>query len=113
MAKVPNTPISKLDISDEEKLQVLAQKVQHTQSETMERMVQITLYWFGFVPHEWQAKNALHLYHNKDVFLTSKTGSGKTLLMLAAVLAQKLMQRCKIALVIYPTWALMDDQVGA
>jgi len=103
MAEVPNTPISKLDISDEEKLQVLAQKVQHTQSETMEWMVQITLYWFGFVPHEWQAKNALHLYHNKDVFLTSKTGSGKTLLM----------QRRKIALVIYPTQALMDDQVGA
>ena len=112
MAEVPNTPISKLDISDKEKLQVLTWKVQHTQFETMEWMVQIIIYWFGFEPCEWQAKDALHLYNNKDVFLSSRTGSRKTLLMLAAVLAWKLMQRHKIALVIYPTCTLMDDQVG-
>ena len=111
MAEVPNTPISELTISDEEKLHILAQKLQHTQCETLEWMAQMIVQWFGFLPHEWQAEGSLHLYHNKDLFLTSKTGSGKTLLMLA-VLAWKLMGKCKIALVIYPTQALMDDQVG-
>ena len=84
---------------------------QHVQHGSVEWMIQIIEFWFGFSPCEWQAKNALQLYRGRDVFLTSKTGSGKTLLMLAAVIARKLMHRRKIALVIYPTRALMDDQV--
>src|SRR5258708_20294929 len=74
MAEVPKMTISKLIISDQEKLQILAQKLQHTQYETLEWMAQMIVQWFGFLPCEWQAENSLHLYHNKDIFLTSKTG---------------------------------------
>ncbi len=75
-------------------------------------MEEIIQNWFGFPsPRPWQVQNALHLYHGMDVFLTSSTGSGKTILMLASVMAQTIMDRPHIAVVIYPTQALMDDQV--
>ena len=68
--------------------------------------------WFGFAsPKSWQIQNTLHLYHGTDVFLTSSTGSGKTILMLASVIAQTITDRPHITLVVYPTHALMDDQV--
>ena len=48
--------------------------------------------WFGFPsPKLWQVQNTLRLYNGMDVFLTSSTGSGKTILMLASVLTQTIM----------------------
>src|SRR5258708_7811894 len=75
-------------------------------------MEEIIRSWFGFpVLRAWQVQNVLHLYHGMDVFLTSSTGSGKTILMLASVIAQTIMDMPLIAVVIYPMCALMDDQV--
>ena len=55
-------------------------------------MEAIIRYWFGFAsPKPWQIQNSLHLYHRTDVFLTSSTRSRKTILMLASVIAQTIM----------------------
>ena len=75
-------------------------------------MEEIIQEWFGFsLPKPWQVHNALHLYRGTDVFLTSSMGSGKTILVLASVIAQTISGRPHMAIVIYPMQALMDDQV--
>src|SRR5260370_27337236 len=63
-------------------------------------------------PHDWQIAHSLHLLREQEVFLTSKTGSGKSALTLATVIAQKLTWKAHIAIVIYPTESLIIDQVS-
>ena len=62
-------------------------------------------------PHPWQIEHSLHLYWSQEVFVTSKTGSRKSVLTLAPVIARKITKKPHIALAIYPTEALIIDQV--
>ena len=69
--------------------------------------------WIGMVhSHRWQIAHSMNLSNGKDVFITVKTGSGKSVLTLAPVIARKLLKRPHAALVIYPTEVLMKDQVS-
>ena len=63
--------------------------------------------WFSIKPHQWQVNNALHLCQNQDVFITSRTGSGKSMLTLVLVIAQRLLGRLHVAITVYPTCELM------
>ena len=106
------TVIGKMEVPYEEKILLLQQNIASFPAGSEIWMEAIIRNWFGFsLPRPWQVQNTLHLYHGMDVFLTSSTGSGKTTLLLASVIAQTIMNRPHIALVIYPTCALMDDQV--
>ena len=62
-------------------------------------------------PHPWQIECSLHIFWSQEVFITSKTGSSKSVLTLAPVIAQKITKKSHIALAIYPTDALIIDQV--
>ena len=60
---------------------------------------------------DWQAPNACHLYNGTDVFLTTKTGSGKSVLIHAPILARMVSCKPHIGIAVIPTRALMDNQV--
>ena len=80
----------------------------------MEAMIQI-----GFnidKPHAWQPQNLSRIQSaRKDTFLTSKTGSGKSILIHGSILADRIIEptRPTLALVVEPLRALMDDQVSS
>ena len=106
------TVIGKMRAPYEERILSLQWSVMSFPAGSAAWMEAIIQNWFGFAsPKSWQIQNTLHLYHGTDVFLTSSTGSGKTILMLASVIAQSIMDRPHITSVIYTTRALMDDQV--
>ena len=64
-------------------------------------------------PHPWQIEHSLHLFWSQEVFITSKTGSSKSVLTLAPVIARKIAKKSHMAFAIYPTEALIIDQVKA
>ena len=69
--------------------------------------------WLGIqTPHAWQIENTLDLCEGVDVFITAKTGSRKSALTLTPVIACCLKIEPHIAIVVYPTEALMSDQVS-
>src|SRR6266581_4507679 len=76
-------------------------------------MTQIFQKWFHLNLHAGQVRNAWHLCQGKDVFLTSKTGSGKSMLTMAPVIACRVLKRPHIAIIVYPTVELMLDQVSS
>lgn len=67
---------------------------------------------FNIEPTEWQSKYAHELFKSKDVFLTAETGSGKSTLVHAVILARQLLGEPCRALVVEPTCALDKDQVS-
>ena len=73
----------------------------------------IFMEWLGIqTPHIWQIENSLHLCQGTDVFITVKTDSGKSALTLAPVIARHLRNEAHVAIVVYPTEALISDQVS-
>ena len=63
-------------------------------------------------PHIWQIENSLHLCQGTDVIITAKTGSGKSALTLAPVIARHLRNEPHVAIVVYLTEALISNQVS-
>lgn len=57
---------------------------------------------FGIEPHEWQVEYTYKLVKGEDIFLTAGTGSGKSTLVHAAVLATQLLERPCRAIVVEP-----------
>ena len=75
-------------------------------------MCELIRLWFGFSePRDWQIRCSLHLVQGNDVFLTSRTASGKSIIMLAPVIARQILQRPYLAIAVYPTCSLMANQV--
>jgi superfamily II DNA helicase RecQ len=105
-------PIGTLSLPDHEKITRLHEKLSNLHAGSRQWMAEIIQQWFGLeAPHDWHITNSLKLYGGTDMFLTSRTGSGKTMLMLTSMLACKVMNGHHIVVVIYLTWSLMDDQV--
>jgi len=77
-----------------------------------EWMMAIFQQWLHIAnPHPWQIKHSLSLCNSQEVFITSRTGSGKSALALAPVIARRVLRKPYIAIAVYPTEALMTDQV--
>ena len=82
-------------------------------SQPNEWMRAIFMQWLGIqIPHTWQIENSLNLFQGLDVFITAKTGGGKSALTLAPVIARHLRNRPHVAIVVYPMEALTSDQVS-
>ena len=82
-------------------------------SQPNEWMHAIFMQWLGIqIPHTWQIENSLNLFQGLDVFITAKTGSGKSALTLAPVIAHHLRNGPHVSIVVYPMEALMSDQVS-
>jgi len=82
--------IGTLSLSDHDKITRLCEELSNVQSGLRDWMTEIIWNWFGFAaPHNWQITNSLKLYGGMDMFLTSRTGSGKTMLMLASTLCTR------------------------
>src|SRR5260221_12626852 len=62
-------------------------------------------------PHPWQIKHLLSLCNSQEGFITSRTGSGKSALALAPVIARQVLRKPYIVIAVYPTEELMTDQV--
>jgi len=74
-------------------------------------MQAIFMQWLGIqTPHIWQIENSLDLCLGLDVFIMAKMGSGKSALTLAPIIACCLRKEPHIAIVIYPTEALISGQ---
>lgn len=83
----------------------------HTIGST-EWMAALIRLWFGFeTPREWQIECCSKLVHGTDVLLMAPTGSGKSITILAPVIARRVLKRPCIGIAIYPTCSLMADQV--
>src|SRR5260221_6436136 len=91
----------------------LRKKLCTLSSQPNEWMQAIFTQWLGIqTPHVWQVENSLNLCQGLDIFITEKTGSGKSALMLAPVIAHHLRRKPHIAIVVYPTEALTSDQAS-
>src|SRR5260370_41804718 len=91
----------------------LRKKLCTLSSQPNEWMQAIFTQWLGIqTPHDWQVENSLDLCQGLDVFITAKTGSGKSALTLAPVIARCLRRKPHIAILIYPTEALTSDQAS-
>ena len=76
-------------------------------------MQAIFMQWLGIqTPHDWQIENSLDLCQGLDVFIMAKTGSRKSALTLAPMIARHLRREPHIAIVVYPTEALTSDQAS-
>ena len=77
-----------------------------------EWMTAIFQQWLHILnPHPWQIKHSLSLCNNQEVFITSRTGSGKSTLTLAPIIARQVLKNPYIAIAVYPTEALITNQV--
>lgn len=63
-------------------------------------------------PQDWQPKYTLNFYEGKDIFLTLRTGGGKSALLHAPILARMVMMQPHIGITVVPMRSLMDDQVS-
>jgi hypothetical protein len=123
-------------------LQQLRVHLKNFQGETSKWMTELIKFWFeideprGFQVHQ-QTRNrsqtpgllegprcsgadsefadvdcALYIMKRQDVFLTSKTGSGKSIVMLAPIIGNQVLSRQFLTICCYLTMALMNDQVS-
>lgn len=91
----------------------LRKQVKSLWSQPYEWMQAVFTQWLGIQsPHVWQIENSLCLCQGLDVFITTKTGSGKLALALAPVIACCLRNEPHVAIVVYPMEALISDQVS-
>lgn len=63
-------------------------------------------------PHPWQIRYANCISNGRDLFLSQRTGAGKSVLVTAPILAAKVKGEPHIAIDIIPTRSLMNDQVS-
>jgi superfamily II DNA/RNA helicase len=104
MSPQPSTPA--------DKLQCLRDELRIHSEGSITWMEKVITTGLGYTSaRDWQAPNACHLYNGTDVFLTTKTGSGKSVLIHAPILARMVSRKPHIGIAVIPTRALMDNQV--
>ena len=95
------------------RLDELRQSLGQFETQSEEWMVAIFKEWLGIqVPQLWQISHSLNLFKGQEVFLTAKTGSRKSVLTLAPVIAQRISRKAHVTVVIYLTESLIIDQVS-
>jgi superfamily II DNA/RNA helicase len=95
------------------KLDEFRQSLEQFETRSEEWMGVIFREWLAIqTPHPWQISFSLNLFKGQEVFLTARTGSGKSILTLAPVIARKIAKKDHTAVVVYPTESLIIDQVS-
>jgi ATP-dependent helicase YprA (DUF1998 family) len=64
-------------------------------------------------PEHWQVKLSMAKYEGKEVFVVVPTGSGKTTITIAPLIAAKEKKERKVGMVIVPTKALAENHVSS